>query len=438
MRHCKYKYLSFSVLFLLVAFHFRNHSRTKKVRMKVAPNTAKILRNVSLPDEAAVTYTNSVVLDVGGHSTRIGFAGDNAPRFNERTVMNRGTKTVFNDAYNERDHKNLVNVVEDGTITDWEAYEALVERVSEMVCWGDQELNTPLLLSEKALIPHTQRQRQAEIFFEKFNVPSLSVALSPVLSLYSVGLSSGVAVELGYSQCHVAPVFQGISLFHATHCLGLGGRDLTELFSTKTSAALPEAVQPHRRNDVWSYLKEKTCTTAESRDAYRGYADAKDTSDFAVEQTLPDGATLTIGAERFIPEALFQPHFLPRMNDLPDQGNITSEVQLRTTVSPKGIHELLAESIKKCDTDLQPFFWDNTVLSGGTSLFRNLSSRLETEVGNFTTGTERIRVVASPERRDAAFIGGSILASLPTFQDLWVKRSDYDEIGSMAVVRGCF
>lgn len=38
-------------------------------------------------------------------------------------------------------------------------------------------------------------------------------------------------------------------------------------------------------------------------------------------------------------------------------------------------------------------------------------------------------MIASPERKYGCFIGGSILASLSTFQKLWITKAEYDEIG---------
>ncbi|EPY21454.1 actin-like protein [Strigomonas culicis] len=450
--------LSFSFLYSYRKFLFEYHSTSVyiihtlpcpppffvllvHVAMKVAPNTAKILRNVPLPNEAAVTYTNPAVLDIGGHSTRLGFAGDNAPRFCERTVVQKSTGRVFNDAYAESDAADLAHVMEDGYVTDWDHFELLVQRVDDMLVWGDTDHNTPLLLTEKALLPNTQRQKMAEILYEKFNVPALSFGLSPVLALYAAGLSTGVSVELGYSLSHVVPVFQGVSLFHSIHCLSLGGRDLTELLRSKSRAQLPASVAPQHHTDVWAYLKEKCGRTAEGKDDYNALVDlgaGGSDGDIVVEQRLPDGTVLGIGPECYTPvETFFQPHLLPRMKELPDQSNILCEVQLRTSTSSRGIHELLADSVKRCDADLQPLMWDSVVLSGGSSLFRGLATRLEVEASVVSATSERVRVVAPTERKESAFIGGSILASLPTFQDLWVKRSDYDETGSMSVVRGC-
>jgi actin len=49
-----------------------------------------------------------------------------------------------------------------------------------------------------------------------------------------------------------------------------------------------------------------------------------------------------------------------------------------------------------------------------------------------------IAVVAPPERKYSVWIGGSILASLSTFQQMWIAKSEYDESGPSIVHRKCF
>lgn len=50
----------------------------------------------------------------------------------------------------------------------------------------------------------------------------------------------------------------------------------------------------------------------------------------------------------------------------------------------------------------------------------------------------QVKVVAPPERKYSVWIGGSILASLSTFQNLWVSKQEYDETGPGIVHRKCF
>lgn len=438
--------------------------------MKVAANTAKVLRNVPLPDEVAVTHTNAAVLDMGSHSTRLGFAGDSAPRMHERTATIRqsgGNLSPGADRSNngDRDEPDLASlcfgsaherylgdrltdgqqrctVMDRGNVADWEAWEQLIERIDSIMLSSRTELNTPLLLTEKALVPVAQRQKMAEVLYEKHRLNAVSFALSPVLALYASGLCTGVSVELGHEQSHVVPVFQGFSLFHATHCLDLGGNDLTALLANTTAARLPDgATSPRGVRDIWAHLKERHCAAAGSRQAYTQLAAGREA---LVRHQLPDGSVLELAGERFAAaEAYFDPTLVPRLREPARQGAVSDEVQLRTTSDgkpPPGLHSLIEQSVRKCDEDLVPALLDAIVLSGGSSLFRGLPERLEAEVQALLPGSsaDRARVIADVERREAAFVGGSILASLPTFQDLWVTKAEYDEVGPMAVVRGCF
>jgi actin-related protein len=47
-------------------------------------------------------------------------------------------------------------------------------------------------------------------------------------------------------------------------------------------------------------------------------------------------------------------------------------------------------------------------------------------------------VRAPPERKYATWIGGSIMASLSTFQSFWMAKEEYDESGPAIVHRKCF
>lgn len=47
----------------------------------------------------------------------------------------------------------------------------------------------------------------------------------------------------------------------------------------------------------------------------------------------------------------------------------------------------------------------------------------------------QVKIVAPPERKYSVWIGGSILASLSTFQNLWISKQEYDESGPGIVHR---
>jgi actin, other eukaryote len=92
----------------------------------------------------------------------------------------------------------------------------------------------------------------------------------------------------------------------------------------------------------------------------------------------------------------------------------------------------------KCDIDIRKDLYGNVVLSGGTTMLPGIAERLQKELIALAPSTSRVRIVAPPERKYSVWIGGSILASLSTFQNLWCSKQEYDESGPGIVHRSMF
>ena len=103
-----------------------------------------------------------------------------------------------------------------------------------------------------------------------------------------------------------------------------------------------------------------------------------------------------------------------------------------------GIHETIFNSIMKCDVDIRKDLYANTVLSGGSTMFPGLADRLQKEISQLAPNSMKIKIIAPPERKYSVWIGGSILASLSTFQQMWISKQEYDESGPSIVHRKCF
>ncbi|RNF09002.1 putative actin-like protein [Trypanosoma conorhini] len=423
--------------------------------MRIAEGTAKILASIPLPDEVAAVHRQAAIVDVGSWTTRIGFAGDDAPRIDAPTCVVKGDEKgtaalCLKKAYDRRATTDVSRVIDGGEV-DWEAMEQLLCYLDDLLQLSSKEVNTPLLLTEKMLVPRQQRQKMAEILMEKHGVNSIHFSLSPVLALYAAGVCSGVSVEMGHNACHVVPVFQGYPLFHATHALNFAG-DFCTRYMMSTGPELPSMVHPSHRKDVWAYVKEKYCEcspsaalfrkareeeAAPNADGYRGSNSSGGAGLRAVQYQLPDGTIISLDSNRFVPaEMLLDPALLT--SDLlgGDQTLIDNMEQLRTSTQPEGLHRLILDAVSKCDQDLAPMLENAIHLSGGCSLLRGFPERLRSEID--AALSHNCNVVARTERRHAAFVGGSILASLPTFQGFWVTKADHDEFGSSAVLRRCF
>ncbi|MBA0676709.1 hypothetical protein Goari_018174, partial [Gossypium aridum] len=73
-------------------------------------------------------------------------------------------------------------------------------------------------------------------------------------------------------------------------------------------------------------------------------------------------------------------------------------------------------SIMNCDVDIRKDLYGNIVLSGGTIMFPGIGDRMSKEITALSPSSMKIKVVAPPERKYSVWIGGSVLASLSTFQ----------------------
>lgn len=148
-----------------------------------------------------------------------------------------------------------------------------------------------------------------------------------------------------------------------------------------------------------------------------------------VSYELPDGQEIQVGAPRFsIPELLFNPSLLQSFGDV---GATVKPIGSSTNIV--GLSAAIAECIGRCDIDVRRELWPGIVLTGGTSLFSSLRDRLEKELAEIAPPMVKVKVNAASnmiERRYSTWIGGSILASLGTFQQMWMSKAEYKEHGA--------
>src|SRR6185436_6759959 len=59
-------------------------------------------------------------------------------------------------------------------------------------------------------------------------------------------------------------------------------------------------------------------------------------------------------------------------------------------------------------------------------MYAGIADRMQKEITSLAPSTMKIKIVAPPERKYSVWIGGSILASLSTFQQMWISKQEYD------------
>jgi len=375
--------------------------------------------------ETTFEQTNLVV-DNGSFQMKVGFAGDDVPKNVLSSVVGHPKLKTLNgekrDCYvgNEAQSKAgilaLKYPLEGGVVANWDDMEKIWHHTfyNELRIAPEEH---PIIMTEPPLNPNSNRERMTQIMFETFEFPSFYVANTALLSMYASGRTIGVVVSSGYDVSHIVPIYEGYNLPHVTLSVDIAGKELTNHMKKLLGERAYQFTTMSGSSEICRDIKEKLCYVSLDYEEEMRSAVSSETAENQYE--LPDGQIITIMKERFrCPEFLFKP-------------------SLGGKESP-GIHKICYKSIKTCGAEIWKDLFANIVLSGGNNLLPGMAERLQKEVSNLAPSHLDVKVVHPPEKKYSAWTGGSILASLSTFKEMWITKEEYEETGPCIVHQKCF
>ncbi|KAJ3333686.1 Arp2/3 complex subunit, actin nucleation center [Blyttiomyces sp. JEL0837] len=378
-----------------------------------------------------------IVCDNGTGFVKCGYSGSNFPEAIFPAVVGRpilraeervgdaqlSDIMVGDEAAALRNMLQMSYPMENGIVRKWDDMIHLWDYTFNRKLNITNPADHKILLTEPVMNPKKNREKMCEVMFEQYGFGAVYVAIQAVLTLYAQGLQTGVVVDSGDGVTHVVPVYEGFALPHLIRRLDVAGRDITR-YLIKLLLLRGYAFNRTADFETVRQLKEKLC--------YVGYdlaleqKLATETTVLVESYTLPDGRVIKVGSERFeAPEALFQPHLVD--------------------VESPGMAEILFGAIQAGEIDIRPELYKHIVLSGGSSMYPGLPTRLEKELkqlyldrvlkGDASRLKDfKLRVEDPPRRKHMVFLGGAVLGEImKNKESFWVTKAEWQEQGARAL-----
>ena len=365
-----------------------------------------------------MSVEEGLVIDNGSRSLRVGIAGEETPQLVLRSLIgNLKVQNIMNrerffgdELVGRRSEYNLVPVTKHDE-TNWEKWEELMWHVCSKMNVESSE--KAVLMTEKVMQSKKHREKMTQTMFETFSVPAFYSMFQEVASSFACGNVTSFVVSSGYEQTYLVPIFEGQVLPHVVKKLKLGGRHATEYLYKmlqQDGIEIP-GEDEFSKLELVNSIKE----TLAFSNQYPDYIDLNLTKTFE----LPDKTKIEI-KERHLANCAHL-LFIPSLAES----------------SEDGFSEMLCSSYYKIDIDYRRMFNEKFVMCGGNTLFQHLPSTLHMNVfNNLPDGLYRVKEAS--EGVLSSWTGGSIMASLSTFESNVIHKQEYEEIGPNIIHRKCF
>lgn len=305
--------------------------------------------------------------------------------------------------------------ISDGLIKDWDVLQDVLDQTFREKLQISSK-DHPVMFAHSPLITNYMREKVTEMMFEVFDVPGLYLNDTAALSLYCVGLETGLVVESGHATTHTCVVSEGRTLKKTIPKTFYAGKDITKYLSHMVAKRQLETsytidIEPYTKD-----MKEKMCFVSE--DFRADFELAKTTNVYEKTYEFPNNESITLNNERLIPtESIFRPNVFG--------------------CNCPGIHSQIVRTLKLAEPEARKNACPNIVLSGGNTMFPGFHSRLQMELNRVIPAVLNAKVLEHPDQLYAAWTGGSKMAASESMTSNWITREEYDAVGSAIATVKC-
>ena len=314
------------------------------------------------------------------------------------------------DFKNEKGYFKFRYPISYRVIDDFWAMEEILNNIFENVL-KINPTEHPILYLIPPMNPSKTKEKIAETFFEKFDIPKLAFAQTEVLSLVSSNSKAGVVIDSGVEMTSIVPIYMGFILAHAYNRMDIGGWDIESVIK-RYSIIRGDKIFKSSYREYRSLLKTlkhdySFFTLASKEDL--------DFKPFDVENnviTVDKGHKL--GDEQFVgPEIFYHP-----------------EIIGKETMS---LAKCIVDAISHCDEEIIEELYSSIILTGGNTLIPNFKKRLDLEMKKLVPEGIKFNIITLSNRDLRGWIGGSILASRYKEKIKWITKEQFDKEGAKII-----
>jgi len=393
------------------------------------------------------SYSDTLVLDNGGYSLKVGYSSQSSPRLVPNCIMKAKSekrRAFIGDQIDDcRDLSSLFYLLpfQKGYLVNWDHQKTVWDYIFGKNCSNLRPENLNLIFTEPYFNFSSIQEGLSEIFFEEYGFKSLLRTHPGDLSCYRNKLHHPeekccLVIDCGFSFTHIVPYVMGKRVRSCVKRIDVGGKLLTnhlkEIISYRQLHVLDET-------HVMNGCKEDCCYVSQDWEGDVKVAKKRGKENhIARDYVLPDFTSIRRGFMKPENQSTGRPEEGEQLIRMNNERFMVPEILFRPSdigLSQMGVGEAVVECVSQCEDRTQPWLYRNIVITGGSAMFPGFQQRLETEVRRLAPAEMEVRVRDVEDPLTAAWKGGASLASDSDFKSMCVSKEEYMDSGYQACTR---